>query len=261
MKEDWFKKNQGTIVLIGAIILIAIFTSKTNNMPVIGTDWQISFNQRTEQIPDKYLESTNIYDYDNENIKMVSKQLVMESLDAKDYTQKVLDYVYNNVRYDFNENDQTCFNSKASDVLQRGTGQCDTQSMLVVALLRAGGVPSYPIGGCIYKTESLICDMQYAVTGMRKPVFRPIEEITFSRGGEPIYSELTPYFGRGDGRAGGLHAWVMAYTGERFQLLEATAGQIVESSCYVYTEELEAKNVRELCVSDSLSFAMWCATQ
>jgi len=260
--EKWFKKNQGTVVLIGAIILIAIFTSNSKQMPVIGTDWQLEFRARTEQIPNTYLESTNIYNYDNENIKMISEQLVRESTDAKDYTQKVLDYVYENVKYDFNEDDTTCFNSKASDILERGSGQCDTQSMLVVALLRAGGVPAYPIGGCIYKTESLVCDMQYAISGMRKPVFRPIEEITFSRGGDPIYSDLTPYFGRGElGRAGGLHAWVTAFTGERWQLLESTAGQIVESSCYVYTEELQVKNVRELCVSDSYEFALWCATQ
>jgi len=260
--EKWFKKNKGIVVLVGIVILIAIFTSRTNQMPVIGTDWQLGFKQKIEQIPDSYLESTYIYNYENENIKMVSEQLVKESSDAKDYTEKVLDFVYNNVKYDFNENDITCFNSKASDVLERGTGQCDTQSMLVVALLRAGGIPAYPIGGCIHKTPNLLCDMQYAITDMRRPIFRPIEEITFSRGGDPIYSELIPYFGRGElGRAGGLHAWVMAYTGERFQLLEATSGQIVEMSCYIYTDELQVKNVRELCVSDSFQFAMWCAAQ
>jgi len=260
--KNWFKNNQGILILIGIVILIAIFSSNSKQMPVIGEEWQLNFKQRTEQIPDTYLESTYIYNYENEEIKMVSERLVRESSDAKEYTQKVLDFVYHNVRYDFKENDQTCFNSRASDVLLRGTGQCDTQSMLVVALLRAGGIPSYPIGGCIYKSPSLVCDMQYAVTEMRRPIFQPVEEITFSRGGEPIYSELTPYFSRGDlGRTGGLHAWVKAFTGERWQLLESTSGQIVQTSCYVYTEELQVENVRELCVSDSLEFALWCSKQ
>jgi len=209
--KDWFKDNKGILILIGAVILILIVTSNSKTMPAIGTDWQLGFKEKIEQIPDNYLESTNIYNYDNENIKMVSNRLVKESNNPKEYTQKVLDFVYHNVRYDFNENDVTCFNSKASDVLLRGTGQCDTQSMLVIALLRAGGVPSYPIGGCIYKAESLTCDMQYALTEMRKPIFQPIKEIAFSRGRDPIYSELEDYFGRGAGRTGGLHAWVMAY--------------------------------------------------
>ena len=260
--KNWFKDNKGMLVLVVIVIALAIISSNSKQMPIIGEEWQLSFKQKIEQIPNNYLESTSIYNYDNEEIKMVSNRLVRESSNAKDYTQKVLDYVYSNVRYDFTVNDITCFNSKASDVLLRGTGQCDTQSMLVVALLRAGSVPAYPIGGCIHKSPSLICDMQYALTGMRKPIFQPIDEITFSRGNDPIYSELTPYFGRGvTGRTGGLHAWVKAFTGERWQLLESTSGQIVELSCYIYEEELEVKNVRELCVSDSLSFAMWCAAQ
>jgi len=260
--KNWFKKNQGMLVLIVIVIVIAIFSSNSKQMPVIGTEWQLSFKQKIEQIPDNYLESTYIYNYENEEIKMVSERLVRESSNPKEYTQKVLDFVYHNVRYDFKENDVTCFNSRASDVLLRGSGQCDTQSMLVVALLRAGGIPSYPIGGCISKSPSLTCDMQYAMTELRKPIFRPMKEITFGRGREPIYSELEEYFSRGDlGRTGGLHAWVKAFTGERWRLLESTSGQIVGTSCYIYTDELQVKTVRELCVSDSLEFAMWCSKQ
>lgn len=260
--NKWFKKNQGILVLTAIVVFIAIISSNSKQMPVIGTDWQLSFRERTEQIPDNYLESTDMYNYDNEEVKKISDQLVRESSNAKEYTEKVLEYVYQNIRYDFNENDQTCFNSKAIDVLERGSGQCDTQSMLVITLLRAGGVPSYAIGGCIYKSPSLLCDMQYAITEMRRPIYQSIKEISFGRGREPIFSELTPYFSRGElGRTGGLHAWVKAFTGERWRLLESTSGQVVDTSCYVYTEELQVENVRQLCVSDDLTFAVWCSRQ
>ena len=260
--KGWFRDNKGIIVLIVIVIAIVFISSKTKQMPVTVSDWQLSFKTRTEQIPKEYLESTYIYDYDNENIKMISEQLVKESSNAMEYTENVLEYVYQNVRYDFTENDQTCFDSRASTVLERGSGQCDTQSMAVVALLRAGGIPAYSIGGCIHKAQSLTCDMQYALTEMREPIFRPLIETVFSRGTDPIYTELPTYFSRGvTGRTGGLHAWVRAFTGERFQLLESTSGQIIESSCYIYTDELEVTNVHELCVSSDMLFALWCSKQ
>jgi len=242
-----------TLILIVVIVLV-LRNEESAPMPEPSLFWQERMRQTMvdQNIPNKYLEETDYFNYNNEVIQGISEELLAQSRDARHYTQLVLEYVYQNVRYDFYETDKTCFDSCAVTVLERGTGQCDTMSMPVVALLRAGGVPSYAVGGCIYRSPSLLCDMEYSVFGAREPKYRDLSIEDFP---ELLINET------GIGRAGGLHAWVRAHTGERFQLLEVTTGEIVERSCYVYVKELIVENHRQLCVSDDVVFAIWCARQ
>lgn len=210
--------------------------------------------------PSEDLANTVYYDYENPVVSDVADRIAKESRSAGEAISEVLRYVYDNVKYDSEESDIACFEGTAPGIIEKGTGQCDTQSIVVISMLRRMGIPARPVGGCVVQRpgaclfQSLFLqsfqDLGYAPRFSTDPVVEGQD--SFARG------EEVP---KGVGRAGGLHAWVVAWIPEEGWVhLEATTGKRVNSACFIYHVELFPENHQksDICVSKNFQYAMAC---
>jgi hypothetical protein len=93
---------------------------------------------------DKYLQLTDIIDFDHDLIKSSSK-LMMEN-DECSYAKWAFEYVRDSFPHSFDllesANTISQVSCKASDVILNGHGICYAKSHLLVALLRYAGIPA-----------------------------------------------------------------------------------------------------------------------
>lgn len=251
-------------ILAGLIIFWAVFASgyinKSGFEPSTTIDkaWQKNYAELTKTMPREYLEETTLYDYSNPEIQKVVEEIKAEAKNAEDAVYLTLQYTYNNIEYTFGESDDYCFTSKASDILLRGTGQCDTQTRLNIAILRGLGIMVRPVGGCIWSPQS--CGVKfsiYAITG--NPVPQPVwQEVTDAELQQKFVSR------KAASRKGGLHAWLEVYIPDEGWIIgESTAGVLMKSSCVQYDVEAYVGNyeTKEFCVTEDMKYAMWCQQQ
>jgi transglutaminase-like putative cysteine protease len=262
-KFDWKRYKYVIIIGAAAILLLMAFANKGSGKTpaaVASATWEVDLERMadTQAVDVLYLRDDSYLVYSDAIISGPADQLAAGSFSAKEYVEKVLDYVYSNVKYNGAEPDAECLYGDAVKVLNRGTGQCDTQSMVVTAMLRRHHIPARIIGGCIVQKPS--CGgLMAAVTLIPQPVYRPValNVTTFSRG-----ANLATL-----GRSGsGLHAWpqVMLPVGNALEwyTLEATAGRFGNIDCYGYYPEVERiVNQRDICVTSNRDFALACANQ
>jgi transglutaminase-like putative cysteine protease len=217
------------------------------------TQWQVNYQtMATAQLQgyEEKVQNTPYYDFDNPAIAEVAEHIALASTDEHDAIQGALSYVISNVRYDSDEDNagnNACFSATAPSILARGTGQCDTQSIVVIALLRKMGIAAKPVGGCIAKdTES--CALQ-SIFQFKEPKHTERKNET-----GPIYS-------RGAFRPYGLHAFVTAWTTDNgWIVLESTSGTIANTKCYKYHVELfpEDTDKESICVSKNEAYKNAC---
>ncbi len=188
-------------------------------------------SSREENIED-YLKSDYYYDLDN--LKTVVSRFQGPPSQVAD---EIVRWVYENIHYDFTEPDDVCLRSRASDVLIRGTGQCDTMSRLAVALLRAKGIPAKVKVGCV--AQSSMCQIMQPIP---TPIITPIK-----------YNPAKKAYSRG----GGLHSWVSAYIDGKWVDYEVTTGTRI-NPCYRYVEEKPAQSIFDECVSTNVYFVNYC---
>ncbi len=81
---------------------------------------------------DACLDKTELLDYDSEPIQKLIAEKGWKSLDEEERIGAVYDFVQNEILFGYNEQDRM----KASAVLRDGYGQCNTKSILLMALLR-----------------------------------------------------------------------------------------------------------------------------
>ncbi|EON73591.1 transglutaminase-like domain-containing protein [Lysinibacillus sphaericus] len=86
---------------------------------------------------EKYLEPTAMLNFNDEMFQQLVKQQGWGNLDYEDRIRQIYDFVRNEIKFGYNRGDDI----PASEVLQDGYGQCNTKSTLLMALLRAVGVP------------------------------------------------------------------------------------------------------------------------
>lgn len=85
-----------------------------------------------------YLQATSLVDYNHPTIqKLILEQFWNEANDYEKIRQ-IYDYVRNQIKFGYNRGDDI----PASEVLADGYGQCNTKSILLMALLRGVGIPS-----------------------------------------------------------------------------------------------------------------------
>ena len=89
----------------------------------------------------KYLEATEYIDWENPAILAQAKKLAESATSSEDTTRKCFEFVRDEIKHswDYKLNRVT---SKASDVLNHGTGYCYSKSHLLAALLRANNIPA-----------------------------------------------------------------------------------------------------------------------
>ena len=90
---------------------------------------------------EKYLETTEIIDYQDEDIQALAKKLSLGTNDDEAIAKNCFEYVRDKIRHSGDHKDNIT-TYKASDVLKYGTGWCYAKSHLLAALLRANGIPT-----------------------------------------------------------------------------------------------------------------------
>ena len=89
----------------------------------------------------KYLEATEMIDYEDENIQALAKKLTLNCVDDEAIAKNCFAWVRDNIEHSGDcRADITTY--RASDVLKYGTGWCYAKSHLLAALLRANGIPA-----------------------------------------------------------------------------------------------------------------------
>jgi hypothetical protein len=92
------------------------------------------------------LAPTAQYDAKHPAIVALAKQIVDGAADDRERTERIVMWVYDNLRKDLSTSLAT-----ASQVLDRKHGDCTEHTLLVVALLRAAGIPARDVGGLMYE--------------------------------------------------------------------------------------------------------------
>ncbi|MFW8602451.1 transglutaminase-like domain-containing protein [Desulfobacterota bacterium M19] len=89
----------------------------------------------------KYLENTNIINWQHPTIIECSKKIFSECNSEQGYISQAFEYVRDKIKHswDFQKNPVTC---TASEVLEFKTGYCYAKSHLLAALLRARNIPA-----------------------------------------------------------------------------------------------------------------------
>ncbi len=85
----------------------------------------------------KYLEPTAMLNFQDEALQQLVKHRGWSDLAYEDRIKDIYDFVRNEIKFGYNRTDDI----PASEVLRDGYGQCNTKSTLLIALLRAVGIP------------------------------------------------------------------------------------------------------------------------
>lgn len=94
-----------------------------------------------------YLKPTKLLDYNNPDIQKLVRDKNWLPLPEKDRILSVYNFVKDDIRFGYNESDDL----PASGILRDGHGQCNTKTILFMALLRAVGIPCKFHGFAIHK--------------------------------------------------------------------------------------------------------------
>lgn len=86
---------------------------------------------------EKYLRETLLLNYSEKSIQDIIRTRSWNNKAEDIKIKEIYDYVRNEITFGYNKQDDI----KASDVLKEGIGQCNTKSILFMALLRGTGIP------------------------------------------------------------------------------------------------------------------------
>ncbi|MBU5311344.1 transglutaminase family protein [Tissierella carlieri] len=86
---------------------------------------------------DIYLKQTKLLDFNIPSIQNLIAEKGWEQLEEKEKIAAVYSFVRNEIKFGYNRSDDI----PASEVLRDGYGQCNTKSILLMALLRALNIP------------------------------------------------------------------------------------------------------------------------
>jgi len=89
----------------------------------------------------KYLEATEIVDYNNKEVYALAMSLSKDCKTDTQIAKNCFEYVRDNINHSGDYKDEIT-TLKASDVLKYKTGWCYSKSILLAGLLRANGIPT-----------------------------------------------------------------------------------------------------------------------
>lgn len=261
LKENTHKKVFLSMMALLLIILLVVYqtvhVSAFEGEVYDKGEWQEPYFESRDGAGKDFSEAlanTAYYDFENERVASVADKIADDSRSEGEAISKVLRYVYQNVEYKVEPN-IACFEGTAPGILEKGSGQCDTQSIVVISMLRRMGIPAMPVGGCaMFDSEACLFQSLFLQSFEDAGLAPKIEEVKI----EPERDD----FSRGVG--GGLHAWVVAWTvDEGWVHLEATTGRRVDTNCYNYHIELIPRNDQksDICVSKNFEYAMACGNK
>ena len=85
---------------------------------------------------DEYLQATRLVDLDSPAVKETAARLVQGTSAPREAAIRIYDFCRDEIKFGYNRRDDI----PASEVLRDGYGQCNTKSVLLVALLRAADI-------------------------------------------------------------------------------------------------------------------------
>ncbi|WP_291578686.1 transglutaminase-like domain-containing protein [Clostridium sp. UBA6640] len=85
----------------------------------------------------RYLKETRLLNYNSIEIQNLIKNKGWRSLNEKEKIGSIYNFVKDEIKFGYNKKDEMT----ASEVLRDGYGQCNTKSILLMALLRAVDIP------------------------------------------------------------------------------------------------------------------------
>jgi transglutaminase-like putative cysteine protease len=268
-------KNIVLILLAVGILIFLVTQGGDMERTQVIREWQDDYmNRAAEALPEysNYVADTSYYDYNNPTISQAADAIALTSSSPEEAIERTLEYVYANVRYVF-EPASSCLQGTAPEILAKGTGQCDTQSMVVISMLRRMGIATVPVGGCIIIGNDLqSVYLQSLQAAGDAPQFEVIDFYDpnagyYSRGPDPDAPVNDPT-NRGTtsprlfSRLGGLHAWVVAWTPEQGWLtLEPTTGKLADTEAFTYHVEVFPSNndKTSICISQSTDYMDGCS--
>ncbi len=171
-----------------SILFILLFTAQVK-----------AFSQSNLKSMNNYLKETPILNYSDSSIQSLVKSKNWLPMDTIERVKSIYNFVRDNIKFGYNLSDDIT----ATQVLQDGYGQCNTKATLLMALLRATGIPNRIHGFTIDKALQ-----KGAITG--------------------IWYKLSP--------KNILHSWVEIYVNNNWYFLE---GVILDKE---YLTKLQAKN-------------------
>lgn len=86
----------------------------------------------------KYLEETKILDYSDKSIQNLIQSRNWLNLDTVECVKAIYNFVRDEIKFGYNKSDDI----PATAILKDGYGQCNTKATLLMALLRAVGIPN-----------------------------------------------------------------------------------------------------------------------
>lgn len=87
---------------------------------------------------DEYLQATRLVDLGAGAVRETAARLVQGISTPREAAFRIYDFCRDEIKFGYNRRDDI----SASGVLRDGYGQCNTKSVLLVALLRAAGIPA-----------------------------------------------------------------------------------------------------------------------
>ena len=114
------------------------------------------------QVDPAYLRETEVVDFSQPEVRALAWRLAEGKTSAEDVARACFEWVRDEVQHcvDFGREELTC---AASEVLREGTGFCYAKSHLLVALLRANGIPA---GFCYQRLSSGRAETGFVLHGL-----------------------------------------------------------------------------------------------
>ncbi len=97
-----------------------------------------AFSQSNSKIMNNYLKETPMLNYSGSSIQSLVKSRNWLSMETIERVKAIYNYVRDDIKFGYNLSDDIT----AIQVLKDGYGQCNTKATLLMALLRATGIPN-----------------------------------------------------------------------------------------------------------------------
>ncbi|MFW9802414.1 MAG: transglutaminase family protein [Candidatus Thorarchaeota archaeon] len=97
---------------------------------------KIEHNQEEEGL-DRYLECTELCDWDNPEVMRASEDITKGTASPEEAALKIFYFVRDEIAFSISDS-----RTRASQTLKRRAGECGTKTNLHIALLRASGIPA-----------------------------------------------------------------------------------------------------------------------
>lgn len=211
MKE----KNKIIIILISFVVFIFLLSGKGSLSSEQTQTIEGSFDLSGSDFDfDKFLIEEDDFDYSEPIIQQIAQDIKSSSSTPYEAMKLTATYVVDNIQYSSKVTVQSCYEETASSALILGKGDCVSMARAVTAILRAQGIPTRTVGGCLSLANR--CSPLFAVS--------------------PILDAQVTTLVEGDFKKRGfLHEWVESYDPQRgWLIIEATSGQIFPIDCQSY---------------------------